>query len=82
MWDITTGEMLVEFRFDRIDGPALGSPWVEISPDGSYALYSDAGGMLRRFLLDTDDLIELAESRVTRAFSPSECLQYFGTEDC
>jgi WD40 repeat protein len=81
LWDISTGDLLVEFRFDRIDGPALGSPWVDVSPDG-YALYSDAGGILRRFLLDTDDLIELAESRVTRGFTPDECRQYFGTEDC
>jgi DNA-binding SARP family transcriptional activator/WD40 repeat protein len=82
LWDVSTGAMQVEFHFDRVESPALGVPWLAMSPDGSYLMYSDAAGVLRRFLLDTDDLIELAESRLTRGFTPDECRQYLDPEDC
>jgi WD40 repeat protein len=82
LWDISTGAMLVEFRHNRVDGPALGIPWVQMSPDASFLLYGDAGGIIRRFPLDSDDLIELAQSRVTRGLTPHECQQHFGSGDC
>jgi WD40 repeat protein len=82
LWDIETGGLLVEFRTDRIDAPAVGSPWVEFSPDGEYLMYADAGGILRRYLLDNDDLVELAQDRLTRGFSAAECAGYLTPERC
>ena len=66
LWDVTTGELVLEFRTDRTDGPNIGSGWMAFSPDGSYLAYVDGDGVLRRYLMDTDQLIELAEARLTR----------------
>ena len=32
--------------------------------------------------MDTDELVELAESRLTRGFTDDECTDYFGSADC
>ena len=52
------------------------------SPDGGPLLYMDAAGALRRYLLDTDRLIELAETRLTRGLTPDECLRYLDSTEC
>ena len=52
-----------------------------VQPDGSYLLYND-GGVLRRYPLDPDELIELAESRLTRGLTPEECRQYLSAGRC
>jgi hypothetical protein len=82
LWDVDTGGLLVEFRTDRIDGPAVASPWLDFSPDGSFLLYTDIGGILRRYIMDTDDLIELAEGRLTRGFTEDECVIHLTPERC
>ena len=82
LWDFATGDLLGEFRTDRIDGRAVGNGWLQISPDASYILYTDAAGVIRRYLMDTDELVELAESRLTRGFTDDECTDYFGGADC
>jgi DNA-binding SARP family transcriptional activator/WD40 repeat protein/energy-coupling factor transporter ATP-binding protein EcfA2 len=82
LWDIESGALLTEFRTDRIDAAPVGSPWVEFSPDGEYLLYADAGGILRKYLLDTDDLVELAEQRLTRGFTAAECDRYLIPDRC
>lgn len=76
-WDIATGERVLELRTDpsHLTAPLL------FSPDGSYLLYND-GGVLRRYPLDNDALIELAHSRLTREFTVDECQQYLGAERC
>ena len=66
---------MVEFR------PAGGQPQMTLSPDGSYALYAD-GPLLRKFYLDPERLIELAEDRVTRQLTPDECRRYLDPETC
>lgn len=77
LWDVETGDMIVELRADETQGFA-----VAFSPDGSYLYYADTGNVLRRYPLDTDELIELAESRLTRGFTADECDRYFGSPDC
>ncbi len=42
----------------------------------------DAGRILRRFFLDIDYLIDLANSRATRVFTPDECLRYGELHGC
>ena len=82
LWDVTTGELLVEFRTDRTDGPNIGSGWMTFSSDGSYLAYIDGDGVLRRYLMDTDQLIELAEARLTRGFTSEECQTYLDSAEC
>jgi WD40 repeat protein len=77
LWDLATGDMIVELNADPTQGYA-----VEFSPDGNYLYYGDTGDVLRRYPLDTDELIELAESRLTRDLTPDECRRYLGSIDC
>ena len=77
LWDVATGDMIVELRADPTQGYA-----VEFSPDGNHLYYGDTGNVLRRYPLDTDELIELAESRLTRDLTPDECRRYLGSTEC
>ena len=81
LWDIHSGELIVEIPVEG-DGPSH----PRVSQDGDYLYYvddSDLGGMVvRRFPLDTDELIELAESRVTRRLTDDECRRYLDPTQC
>ena len=74
LWDVATGDLLVELRAD----PAQGVPRRLQPRWPSYLYYTDAAGVVRRYLVDTDELVELAESRLTRGFTADECTRYFG----
>ncbi len=65
LWDVSSRDLLIELETE----PSDPSHPVEFSPDGSYLLYND-GGVLRRYPLDPDELVELAESRLTRGLTP------------
>ena len=77
LWDISSGDLVIELETDASNP----SRPVEFSPDGSYLLYND-GGVLRRYPLDPDELIELAESRLTRDLTPDECRRYLSAGRC
>jgi sugar lactone lactonase YvrE len=77
LWDVETGRLVAELPTDYVGWPALA-----FSPDSSDLLYADTGGILRRFHLDLDRLIELAEGRLTRGFTPDECRQYLEPSRC
>lgn len=74
LWDIRGGEQIIRIPA-QIDRP----PWAVFTPDGTELLYVDEnefGHVLRRFPLDSERLIELARSRVTRGFTAEECERY------
>ena len=71
LWNLSTGEALLELR----TGTTSGVSTVAISPDGSSVIYSD-NGVLRRYVLDTDELIALARGLLTRELTADECRQY------
>jgi DNA-binding SARP family transcriptional activator/WD40 repeat protein len=80
LWNIHTGELLVDLAID-IELP----PTAAFSPDGNILYYSDtdfAGNVLRKFPLDTDVLIELAEGRVNRSLTDDECRRYLDGSTC
>lgn len=78
LWDIHTDEHILDVP---MDGARAG-----FSPDGNYLYYvdqSDLGGLIgRRLPLDTDELIAVAESRVTRGLTDDECLRYLDPVEC
>ena len=76
LWDLTTGEVVQVF-------PGPGGPLTSaaFSPDGKYLLVSGSG-YIYGFILDQEDLVELAHSRLTRWFTADECLQYLHQETC
>ncbi len=79
LWDFHTGRLITELR-TSLDGSS--PPHLNFSPDGSYLLYPDAGHVLRKFFLDTQQLIELAESRVVRGLTDDECRRYLEPSSC
>ncbi len=77
LWNIHSGKLELALKTN----PTGGWSPVEFSPDGSSLLYND-GGVLRRYYLDTDRLIALAESRLTRGFTHDECHRYLEPGRC
>ncbi len=71
------GTMIADLPVQPEGGPALAFA------DGTDTLYyEDAGGVIRRFTPDTDQLTELALSMLTREFTPDECARYFPDGAC
>ncbi len=54
---------------------------VDFGPDGD-RLVSTGGGVARVWALDVDDLIGIAEDRLTRSLSDPECRQYLHVDTC
>lgn len=77
LWDIFTKTLLLELRTD----PTGTLSPVEFTPDGRYLLYAD-GDVLRRYVRDTDELIGLAQRRLTRGFTADECRRYLDPTRC
>jgi WD40 repeat protein len=74
LWDVVSGEHLV-----RVPVHTARPSFAEFSPEGDDLLYVDeiaSGYVLRRFPVDPERLIELAQSRVTRDFTTAECDRY------
>jgi DNA-binding SARP family transcriptional activator/WD40 repeat protein len=79
IWDVNTGDLVAELR-TGLDGAS--PPHLNFASDGSYLLYPDAGQLLRRFPLDVDVLVELAETRVSRELTDAECRRHLDADDC
>jgi WD40 repeat protein len=76
IWDEMTGQSLLTYEY------ANGITDTSISPDGKYLAASGIDGFVHVTLLNLDDLIELARTRVTRSLTNQECQQYLHLEAC
>jgi WD40 repeat protein len=76
LWDANTGEII-----QRFSGPGGPLYMAAFSPDGKY-LVASGSGIIYGFILDQEDLVDLAHSRLTRWFTPDECVQYLHRETC
>ncbi len=74
VWDAASGRLLTAV------GHHSTWPYIDVSPDGR-RLVTSADGVARMWTLDPDELIELAESGVSRSFTQVECDRY-GVETC
>jgi hypothetical protein len=54
---------------------------VDFSEDGSQLLVGGEFGA-RVYEVETDNLFDLARSRLLRWWTVDECLQYLGTDEC
>jgi WD40 repeat protein len=75
LWDVPTGKETL-----RIEDPQAFAS-VDFSEDGSQLLVAGDFGV-RIYEINTENLIAVAESRLVRWWTPEECFQYLGTEDC
>jgi WD40 repeat protein/DNA-binding SARP family transcriptional activator len=77
IWEVPTGRLLHTFF-----GHSGGVTSVAISPDGKTLATSGLDGTLREYVLDVDELIELASARLTRSLSDPECQRYLHVSPC
>jgi WD40 repeat protein/serine/threonine protein kinase len=77
LWDTAAG-------IERITLPGAGNNGREIafSPDGVYLAVATGSGLARLYVLPIDDLLTLAQSRLTRLLTDGECRQYLHLERC
>nr|WP_274388378.1 BTAD domain-containing putative transcriptional regulator [Salsipaludibacter albus] len=76
LWDTEVGTQ--ELVLHSPDGPVW---WVEFSPDGE-RIVTTSDGVARVWALDLDDLVGMAEGRLTRSLTDVECLQYLHVDPC
>jgi len=77
VWDAATGEELRSYTSPS--GPLLD---VAFTPDGKKVIASSGQGFVYGYVFDLDELIPLANSRLTRWFTLDECRQFLHREDC
>ena len=76
VWDAMTGQEL--WTFPAPDGLT----GVAFSPDGAQLAVGSRDGTDRIYLLNIEDLIALAKSRLTRQLTPEECQRFLHMEQC
>jgi WD40 repeat protein len=77
VWDAETGQPLL-----TLTGHTLGILDIAISPDGKHLVTSSQDGSIRFYVLPVDELIALAQSRLTRSLTKGECQQFLHMEEC
>jgi WD40 repeat protein/serine/threonine protein kinase/DNA-binding SARP family transcriptional activator len=77
IWDTSTGKMLF-----TLPGHTRVVSHIEFSPDGSRLVSASADGTVRVFVLPIEELMQLAQSRLTRSLTEIECQQYLNLDSC
>jgi WD40 repeat protein/tetratricopeptide (TPR) repeat protein len=77
IWDAGDGRELFS-----LSGHATAVNAIVFSPNGKRLATAGSDWTVRTYVMDPDDLIALAESRVTRPLTPEECKRYLPTQDC
>lgn len=76
VWDSQDGELVADF------GKMGGSfPMFSFHPDGIHLAAEDTGGTIQILTLDSNELVAIATSRLTRGFTQDECATY-GIDPC
>ena len=65
-----------------LDARAAALRSIVYSPDGSRLASVDDDGIVRVWALEVDDLVRLAQRRVTRQLTEDECRQYLHNDTC
>jgi WD40 repeat protein len=75
-WSVDTG-------LARMNIPAPGSVSdLAISPDGRYLAVTGARGFVTVYILEVEELMSEAESRLSRWWTETECMQYLDSDTC
>jgi WD40 repeat protein len=77
VWDAINGEELLTLRGHS------GTVWsVAFSPDGKSLATASDDGTVQVYAFDQQELLKLANNRVTRRLNGEECQRYFQTKTC
>jgi len=76
-WDVGSGRATLVLR-----GHQSVVYSVRTSPDGRQLVSAAADGTVRVWAVDLDDLVRLAQQRLTRGLTDEECRQYLQGEGC
>jgi WD40 repeat protein len=74
LYDAATGERLIDFGNVGL--------MADFSPDGRMIAAAGFDGTVRLLAANQDDLLALAQSRVTRSLTAEECQQYLHLDAC
>jgi WD40 repeat protein len=77
LWDVGTGAEIL-----TLPGNGAGVTGVAFDPSNGGTRIAVASGITRLFLLNIEDLLTLAHSRVTRPFTLAECRKFLHVEQC
>ncbi|HSJ59223.1 MAG TPA: WD40 repeat domain-containing protein, partial [Anaerolineae bacterium] len=77
LWDAATGLPLLSLSGHEAPVGALAC-----SPGGDYVATAGFDGTTRVFVVQPDRLVALARSRLTRSFTPEECIKYLHMDKC
>ena len=81
IWDANTGGQLLSLSFPAAVPSAVNQ--FHFTPDGSRLVTSLLfGDVTHVYLLNVDDLMALAQTRVTRTLTKEECQQYLHVAEC
>ena len=75
LWDLTSGQLIDEFGGDPGQS---GHHYGDFHPTEPWLLVVSPPNEVRIYTLDIDELIAIAESRLTRDLTDAECQQYVG----
>jgi WD40 repeat protein len=79
IWDVATGSEIL-----TLPGSEGGVTGVSFSPldNGAHLAVASADGIVRVFILQINELLALAQSRVTRPLTIEECRKYLHVDQC
>lgn len=79
LWDVVTRQ-----EIHMLPGSSNGVYGVVFRPgeDNPQILVSSKDGITRVFLLQVEELLDLAHSRITRSLTDEECRRYLHVEQC
>lgn len=77
LWDLTDGEEMMTLTSQP--SPVNG---VDFSPDGKRVVTAGSDGQIRVYQVSLEDLMETAESQLSRGFTEAECQTYLHLAAC
>jgi WD40 repeat protein len=77
LWDLRTGKRLIS-----LSGHTAALTDMTFSPDGTRLATASADGTVRVYIVSVDELLAVASSRLTRAWTKTECQTYLPGGKC